>query len=100
MHTLREILNVIFYIVRSVCAWRLLPHGFPPWKTIRHYFRTWRIATAPGKGCTLPCAGGRVDSEKLLPPPGFRVLPKLWIVECAFSWTDQNRRLRARITKG
>jgi putative transposase len=39
----REILDAIFYIVRSGCAWRLLPHDFPPWKTIHHYFRTWRI---------------------------------------------------------
>jgi putative transposase len=29
--------------VRSGCAWRLLPHEFPPWKTVHHYFRTWRI---------------------------------------------------------
>ncbi len=44
MHTLREIANAIFYIVvRSGCAWRLLPHDFPPWKTVHHYFRTWRI---------------------------------------------------------
>ena len=32
---MREILNAIFYIVRSGCAWRLLPHDFPPWKTIQ-----------------------------------------------------------------
>jgi putative transposase len=43
VHSLREILNAIFYIVRSGCAWRLLPHDFPPWKTIHHYFRIWRI---------------------------------------------------------
>jgi putative transposase len=43
VHSLREILNTIFYIVRSGCAWRLLPHDFPPWKTVHHYFRTWRI---------------------------------------------------------
>jgi putative transposase len=42
-HALREILDAIFYIVRSGCAWRLLPHEFPPWKTIHHYFRIWRI---------------------------------------------------------
>src|ERR671919_1699551 len=42
-HSLREILNAIFYIVRSGCAWRLLPHDFSPWKTIHHYFRAWRI---------------------------------------------------------
>jgi putative transposase len=40
---LREIFDAIFYIVRSGCAWRLLPHEFPPWKTIHHYFRIWRI---------------------------------------------------------
>ena len=43
IHPLREILDAIFYIVRSGCAWRLLPHEFPPWKTVHHYFRTWRI---------------------------------------------------------
>ena len=40
---MREVLNAIFYIVRSGCAWRLLPRDFPPWKTIHHYFRTWRL---------------------------------------------------------
>jgi putative transposase len=34
--------NAIFYIVRGGCAWRLLPHDFPPWKTVFHYFRAWR----------------------------------------------------------
>ena len=28
-HTLREILDAIFYVVRGGCAWRLLPHDFP-----------------------------------------------------------------------
>jgi putative transposase len=44
LHTLREILDaVFFYVVRSGCAWRLLPHDFPPWKTVYHYFRYWRL---------------------------------------------------------
>jgi len=42
VHTLREILNAIFYIVRSGCTWRMLPHDLPPWKTVYHYFRLWR----------------------------------------------------------
>ena len=31
LHSLREILDAIFYIVRGGCAWRLLPHdlGLP-----------------------------------------------------------------------
>src|SRR5215203_2992990 len=43
LHTTREILNAIFYIVRGGCAWRLLPNDFPPWKTVYHYFRFWRL---------------------------------------------------------
>jgi putative transposase len=43
LHSLREILDAIFYVVRSGCAWRLMPHDFPPWKTVYHYFRSWRL---------------------------------------------------------
>jgi putative transposase len=43
VHTLREILDAIFYVVRGGCAWRLLPHDYPPWKTVYHYFRSWRL---------------------------------------------------------
>jgi putative transposase len=43
LHTPRETLDAILYIVRSGCAWRLLPHDFPPWKTVHHYFRSWRL---------------------------------------------------------
>ena len=41
-HARREILNGIFYIVRSGSAWKLLPHDLPPWRTIYHYFWWWR----------------------------------------------------------
>ena len=42
-HPWREILNAIFYLTRSGCAWRLLPHDLPPWKTVYTYFRQWRL---------------------------------------------------------
>ncbi len=42
LHSPREILNAIFSLLRSGCAWRLLPHDLPPWKTVYHYFRLWR----------------------------------------------------------
>jgi putative transposase len=38
----REIVNAIFYIVRSGEAWRLLPHDFPPWQTVYGYYWQWR----------------------------------------------------------
>jgi putative transposase len=55
-HSLREILDAIFYILRSGCAWRLLPHEFPPWKTIHHYFRTWRLDGTWERLHTARCA--------------------------------------------
>ena len=37
--------------------------------------------------------GVEVDWEKLLPPKGFQVLPRRWVVERTFSWIEQNRRM-------
>jgi putative transposase len=43
IHSLREILNATFYVLRSGCQWRMLPNDFPRWPTVYHYFRKWRI---------------------------------------------------------
>src|ERR671934_2431767 len=51
---LREVLNAIFYHLRSGGAWRLLPHDFPPWSTVYDYFPPWR---------------GRGTSARRPPPP-------------------------------
>ena len=37
--------------------------------------------------------GKRVDWQRLMPPQGFVVLPRRWVVERTFSWIDQNRRM-------
>jgi len=39
----REMLNAIFYLLRTGCSWRHLPHDFPPWKTVYTQFQTWRL---------------------------------------------------------
>ena len=36
-------LNGIFYLVRSGCAWRMLPKEYPPWPTVHDYYRRWRL---------------------------------------------------------
>ena len=41
-HSRREVVNGIRYVLRTGCAWRMLPHDLPPWRTTFHYFRTWR----------------------------------------------------------
>jgi putative transposase len=43
VHTTREILDAVFYMLKSGCPWRLLPRDFPPWKTVYCWFRRWRI---------------------------------------------------------
>jgi putative transposase len=35
---MRQILNGIFYVLRSGGAWRLLPHEYPAWSTVYRYF--------------------------------------------------------------
>jgi putative transposase len=38
----REVVNALFYMARSGCSWRMLPHDFPPWGLVSYYFYTWR----------------------------------------------------------
>ena len=38
----REVFNAMLYVVRGGIAWRLLPHDFPAWSTVYHYFRCFR----------------------------------------------------------
>lgn len=40
-HDLREIFNAILYLNRTGCAWRYLPHDFPPYRTVFGYFAAW-----------------------------------------------------------
>ena len=38
----REVVNAIRHLLRSGCAWRLLPREFPPWPTVYADFRRWQ----------------------------------------------------------
>jgi putative transposase len=75
---LREVINGMFYLTRSGCAWRLIPHDLPNWNTIRHYFDrfkedgTWRrihdalrsqVRIAAGK--TLTPSAVVIDSQSV-----------------------------------
>jgi putative transposase len=43
IHSFREIMDAIFYVLKSGCQWRLLPCDFPPWESVYHYFRRWSL---------------------------------------------------------
>src|SRR5262245_14251453 len=56
----KGIVDAVFYLARTGCQWRALPHDFPPWKTVSYYFYTWRDAgvwerLAELKVMTTPC---------------------------------------------
>ena len=38
----RRVADAVFYLLRSGCAWRMLPREFPPWQTVYYYFYKWR----------------------------------------------------------
>ena len=39
---LREDVNAILSVLRCGCPWRMLPKGFPSWRTVYRYFAAWR----------------------------------------------------------
>lgn len=43
LYQMREIINALRYLLRAGCAWRLLPHDFPHWRTVYEYFSVWKL---------------------------------------------------------
>src|SRR2546430_13850454 len=39
---LRDVVDAIFYVLRTDCPWRYLPKDFPPKSTVWRYFDEWR----------------------------------------------------------
>ena len=37
----RELLNAIFYVLRTGCQWRYLPRSYPRWTSVYSCFRRW-----------------------------------------------------------
>jgi putative transposase len=54
----REVLNAIFYLNKTGCQWRSLPHDFPSWTKCFYYFKKWRndgTWTGINKALTAMC---------------------------------------------
>ena len=39
---MREVLNAIYYVLKTGCQWEMLPHDFPPKSTVHEYYSQWR----------------------------------------------------------
>lgn len=44
VHSRRLLVNACLYVVRTGCAWRLLPKSFPAWRAVYKAFRGWAYA--------------------------------------------------------
>ncbi len=71
--------------LENALGWTVEIVQHPPKITLQEVMRAWASKWAK--------EGVTIDWEKLLPPKGFRVLPRRWVVERTFSWLGQNRRL-------
>jgi putative transposase len=40
----RDLVDALFYLLRTGCQWRQLPHDLPPWGTVSSQFYRWRQA--------------------------------------------------------
>jgi putative transposase len=43
VYSKRDVVNAVFYVLRSGCAWRLLPRDFPRWSVVYNHFREWEV---------------------------------------------------------
>jgi len=41
IHSKKRVVDAILYVVKGGISWRMLPHDFPPWKTVYDHFRNW-----------------------------------------------------------
>jgi transposase len=78
IHPRRRIVEAILYVDRTGCAWRMMPHDFPPWDTVYWYFKRWnadgttdrihdalRAAARDTAGRDPMASAGIVDSQSV-----------------------------------
>lgn len=78
VYSVRDIMDAIFYLNRTGCAWRYLPENLPPWQNVQYYFYKWtadgtweRVNTALRKQVRLAAGkqpeptAGSIDAQSV-----------------------------------
>ena len=69
-HAWRALLDGMFYVVRTGCQWRALPKEYPPWQTVYHYWRAWRLDGTWERLHTVLRVAVRVAAGRVPQPSG------------------------------
>ena len=67
-HPDRALIDAMLYVLRGGIAWRALPHDYPPWKTVYHSFRVWRMDGNWERMNAHLCAETRVRAGRAAEP--------------------------------
>ncbi|WP_414586739.1 IS5 family transposase [Scytonema sp. PCC 10023] len=71
---MEAVVNAIFYVLCAGCAWRMLPHDFPKWKTVYHYFRFLAQRRHMATNSLLGCVCGYVERQDREPSPSEAIM--------------------------
>lgn len=66
--SMRDVLNALFYLARTGCAWRMLPKDYPPKDTVYTYFKKFRQDGTWKRIHELVCQRVRVKHGKQQQP--------------------------------
>lgn len=97
---MREVINGIFYVVKTGCQWRSIPHDLAPWQTCYGYFRRFSL---DGTWCMVNTYFVRKVRKKV---HGRNVRPSAAIIDsqscksssCGGDWTgfDSGKKVKGR----
>ncbi|MBI4742098.1 MAG: transposase [Betaproteobacteria bacterium] len=62
-------INGMLYALKTGCRWRMLPKGFPPWKTVYGYLRRWRLEGARDSAVRALREAARQKAGRKAEPP-------------------------------
>jgi transposase len=88
---LYEVFCAVLYVLRSGCQWRMVPAGFPKWRTVYAYWRIWH---EPGEATSL--------LEQALKKSGWRGPRQPWaqrhpeLVNPGFAKRQEHRQCRTQ----
>lgn len=66
---LRLLVNALFYVLRTGCAWRSLPREYPPWQTAYTTFCQWRLQGCGSASMRRCAARFALYGRDATPPP-------------------------------